>query len=271
VSVRKRRSVSLVAPGHAAGGQRTEEFSYALEDGSPVAADCRNDTGKGLPTACAGVRPGAAISIEEGFSCTMNFLFRGSDGSRYVGTAGHCIIDGENISGKQVWGAGSGREASDGAGKRIGETAYWGLKFGQLDFGLIRLDRNVQASPEMCEFGGPTRLYTGSDQTPATIDFFSDTSGPGKVLPGRTLLAATGFPGKYTVDAFGVALFGDSGAPAVLQDGRALGVLIGGGAGWSAPPAFSAGNVFLMRLDHQLKVAEKALGVDLTLLTAAQK
>src|SRR6267378_8622222 len=37
--------------------------------------------------ACPGVRPGAIVLTEIG-QCTLNFLFRGSDGSRYVGTAG---------------------------------------------------------------------------------------------------------------------------------------------------------------------------------------
>src|SRR5256885_17113520 len=40
---------------------------------------------------CPGVRPGAIVRSHVG-QCTLNFLFVGSDGSRYIGTAGHCIL-----------------------------------------------------------------------------------------------------------------------------------------------------------------------------------
>ena len=43
---------------------------------------------------CPGVRPGAIVRADIYYDhCTLNFLFLGSDGSRYIGTAGHCITD----------------------------------------------------------------------------------------------------------------------------------------------------------------------------------
>src|SRR5262245_45885553 len=39
---------------------------------------------------CPGVRPGGIVVSDVG-QCTLNFLFQGSDGARYIGTAGHCI------------------------------------------------------------------------------------------------------------------------------------------------------------------------------------
>src|SRR5688500_18129194 len=40
---------------------------------------------------CPGVRPGGVVVSDTG-QCTLNFLFEGSDGNRYIGTAGHCIL-----------------------------------------------------------------------------------------------------------------------------------------------------------------------------------
>src|SRR5262245_58249226 len=42
-------------------------------------------------TACPGVRPGAIVNSEVG-QCTFNAVFAGSNGSVYIGTAGHCIL-----------------------------------------------------------------------------------------------------------------------------------------------------------------------------------
>ena len=42
-------------------------------------------------TACPGVRPGAIVDTDVG-QCTLNFVFNGSDGRTYIGTAGHCIL-----------------------------------------------------------------------------------------------------------------------------------------------------------------------------------
>ena len=41
---------------------------------------------------CHGVRPGGFL-VTDGALCTFNFLFKGSDGNRYAGTAGHCFDD----------------------------------------------------------------------------------------------------------------------------------------------------------------------------------
>ena len=47
---------------------------------------------------CPGVRPGAIVNSDTG-QCTFNFLFQGSDGRRYIGTAGHCILGESPIGG----------------------------------------------------------------------------------------------------------------------------------------------------------------------------
>jgi len=233
---------------------------------------CRIRTDDVIP--CDGVRPGASLSFAGGTggACTMNFLFQGSDGRTYVGTAGHCIFDGEGLRGQRAWRPGTGIETYDGEGNRIGATAFWALDHGLgLDFGLIRLDAGSDWNPQMCEFGGPTGVYKGVDTEPATINFFGNQSDVGRVVPARTFVAATGLPHRSGVDAFGVAFFGDSGGPTTLEDGRALGVLFGTGFGYSGLPGdpdFTAGNLFIVRLPPQLKAAEQALHIDLNLLKA---
>jgi hypothetical protein len=54
----------------------------AAEDATPV----------GFGT-CPGVRPGGRVVTTIG-DCTLNFLFRAPDGTRYIGTAGHCVTSG---------------------------------------------------------------------------------------------------------------------------------------------------------------------------------
>src|SRR5882672_5424351 len=51
---------------------------------------------------CPGVRPGSRLTTTFGV-CTANFLFRAADGTRYIGTAGHCI-------GRAKGGTGTARE-----------------------------------------------------------------------------------------------------------------------------------------------------------------
>src|SRR2546428_12510816 len=105
---------------------------------------------------CPGVRPGAIVRSDVG-QCTLNFLFVGSDGSRYIGTAGHCILGTSPFGGdvgEMAWAPGTGPEARDGGGNRIGEFAYALLRDPK-DLSLIRLDAQVQASAGMCDFCRP--------------------------------------------------------------------------------------------------------------------
>lgn len=77
-------------------------------------------------TPCPGVRPGAIVTSDVG-QCSFNFLFQGSDGVRYIGTAGHCILGESPLGGdvgEEAWAPGDGPEARDAAGARIGEFAY---------------------------------------------------------------------------------------------------------------------------------------------------
>jgi hypothetical protein len=204
---------------------------------------------------CSGVRPGAFFSSPIG-GCSFNFLFKGSDGHRYIGTAGHCLVaDGR----EQKWSLGKGPVISAG-GRTVGRGAYGILK-GNRDFGLIRLDRNVKASAQMCHFGGPTGIDTARMTSPVLLEHYGNGVAISSVLPARTSIAMdTRDPD--VVSALGVALFGDSGS-GTTRGGRALGVLVSIGAGTG-----SLGNIFITRLAPQIALAQRALGTTLTLQTA---
>jgi len=221
---------------------------------------------------CPGVRPGAIVLSDVG-QCTLNFLFVGSDGSRYIGTAGHCILGTSPFGGdvgEMAWAPGTGPEARDAGGNRIGEFAYAILQDPK-DFSLIRLDAQVQASAGMCHFGGPTAV--NDDQPgllqPVVLNWFGNGVGVGAVVPARSALAA-GMPDPDHVFAQGVAVPGDSGSGVISSDGRAVGVLVTVGV-HTASLGFGgldAGTIGMTRLTPQVERAQAVLGVNLDLQLA---
>ena len=221
---------------------------------------------------CPGVRPGAIVLTDVG-QCTMNFLFRGSDGSRYIGTAGHCILGASPIGGnvgETSWAPGKGPVARDSAGSRIGEFAYAILQDPK-DFSLIRLDPQAQASAAMCHFGGPTGV---NDETPGltqpvVLEWFGNGIVAGSALPARSAIAA-GMPSPDHVFAQGVATPGDSGSGVISSDGRAVGALVTVGVhtGSLGLAGGDAGLVGITRLTPQVARAQQLLGTSLTLQSA---
>ena len=251
------------APAGAAGSNFTLGGAPCKLIGVPAAAPVGTGT-------CPGVRPGAIVNSEAG-QCTMNFLFTGSDGSRYIGTAGHCILGDSPIGGdvgEESWAAGTGPEATDGDGNRIGEFAYAVLQDPK-DFALIRLDSGVEASPQMCHFGGPNGLNSDLTSSPTVLQHFGNGIGIGSVLPARTHVALS-MPDPDHVFATGGALPGDSGSGVISSDGRAVGVLVTVGihTGSLGTGGLDAGLVGITRLGPQEARAEQVLGTGLTLQTA---
>jgi hypothetical protein len=219
---------------------------------------------------CPGVRPGAIVNSDVG-QCTFNFLFNGSDGRRYIGTAGHCILGESPIGGdvgEESWAPGQGPVARDADGNRIGEFAYAILEDPK-DFALIRLDNGVQASPQMCHFGGPTGTNTDQPSSPVILNHFGNGIGIGSVLPARSAVAL-GMPDLDHVFAEGVAVPGDSGSGVISDDGRAVGVLVTVGVhtGSIGTGGIDAGDVGITRVPPQEARAEQVLGTTLNLQTA---
>jgi hypothetical protein len=221
---------------------------------------------------CPGTRPGAIVQSDVG-QCTLNFLFGGSDGRRYIGTAGHCILGESPIGGdvgERSWAPGTGPEARDAAGNRIGEFAYAILQDPK-DFALIRLDAPVPAAAGMCHFGGPTGINDDRPglAQPVTLNYFGDGVAVGTLLPARSALAL-GMPDPDHVFAQGVAVPGDSGSAVISSDGRAVGVLVTVGVHSDSigTTGLDAGDVGITRLSPQLERAQQQLAVGLTLQQA---
>src|ERR1041385_6137177 len=177
---------------------------------------------------CPGVRPGAIVLTDVG-QCTLNFLFQGSDGSRYIGTAGHCILGTSPFGGdvgEMAWAPGTGPVARDAQGNPIGEFAYAILQDPK-DFSLIRLDPLVEASAGMCHFGGPT---AGNQDLPPPppppgLTPLRDRVAAGGGRRARSAVAM-GIPSPDHAFADGAAAPGDSGSGVISSDGRAVGVLV---------------------------------------------
>lgn len=216
--------------------------------------------------ACPGVRPGGIVQSEQG-QCTLNFLFEGSDGRRYIGTAGHCLL------GDSEFGGDAGEisceageicpEAFDAAGMRIGEFAYAVLESPK-DFALVRLDPGVDADPSMCHFGAPAGLNDDLSGEPVVLHYFGNGRIIGDLLPARSALAL-GTPHPDHVFAQGVALPGDSGAGVLSGDGRALGVLVTVGVHGLAvgTGGVDAGTIGITRITPQIARAQEVLGIGL--------
>ena len=79
-------SAGLIAAAPASAGEANWTLGGKPCKLIPVPAAAPAGTGT-----CPGVRPGAVVNSDAG-QCTFNFLFTASDGSRYMGTAGHCIL-----------------------------------------------------------------------------------------------------------------------------------------------------------------------------------
>ena len=216
-----------------------------------------------------GVQPGGVVRTDAGM-CTLNFLFRGGNGIRYIGTAGHCILGqgesplpaGEESTpgDEKTWAPGSGPVAKDASGQRLGEFAYAVLDDPK-DFALIRLDPGVNASPQVAFFGGPTGINSDRSNDPVTLEYYGNGVAVGSAVPARSALAM-GLPDPDHVNAAGLAAPGDSGSAVISSDGRAVGVLVTVGIGLTPR---DAGDVGITRLGPQLARAEQVLGIRLDL------
>ena len=230
------------------------------------AADTKLPVGVG---SCPGVRPGGEVQTEQGL-CTLNFLFVTPEGERFIGTAGHCIVGEGPVAdnaGEKTWAKGTGPPAKNSAGTRIGEFAYAVLQDPK-DFALIRLDPGVDASPEMCNYGGPTGINDDISDGPKVLQYFGNGVGIGSTVPARSAVAM-GFPNADHVYAAGLALPGDSGSAVITDDGRAVGVLVTTGLhglGFDEN-GVDFGTMGITRITPQIARASQALGLQFTMVT----
>jgi hypothetical protein len=276
-------SAATTRPRHEAPAPSAREIPFTLGDVPcsliPVPAAAA-PVGSG---ACPGVRPGGRVVTKVG-GCTLNFLFRAPDGTRYIGTAGHCVRAGDIVwPQERVWARGSGPVAHDGDGHRIGEFAY-AVYHTPKDFALIRLDPGVDASPEMCHFGAPRGVYSTDTATPVVLQYYGNAVG--NVLPARSAVAL-GTPNPDHLYAAGLALPGDSGSGVMTADGLAIAVVVTTGLeGYGFEPGpfntpsprrlphadekgVDSGTMGMTRLRPQLERASERLDVPLELVTGS--
>ena len=84
---------------------------------------------------------------------------------------------------------------------------------------LIRLDPGVDASPQMCHFGGPTGTNDDRTSSATVLNHFGNGVGVGRgVLPARSALAI-GMPNPDHVYAQGAVVPGDPEAGSSAQTG----------------------------------------------------
>lgn len=159
--------------------------------------------------ACLGIRPGGLMSAPSG--CTFNFVF--TDGTDlYIGTAGHCIAEGQ-------------RASAEGVGEFGTAVFSTAAGFGQ-DFALIRIDDSMtdQVQATACTWGGPTGVDDG-DSLPGEVLYETGWGIATDATPEtRNRVHVENIENGAWVSWDGVGSGGDSGAPILDSEGEALAV-----------------------------------------------
>ena len=239
--------------------------------------------------ACPGVRPGAPFALKGSqYNCTFNFMLRGTDGALYSLTMGQCIVPhanaefyvGANPEGVTVWKGHSGPAVVDATGHTVAHAVYRRADdHGDRVIALLRLDRGVYYSTDVCGFGGPSIIDTSLTNTPQSITLYGQ--GTSDVQHARQDVLPRGAYDPVEVDTATPQESPDSGAPVMSGDREAFGIASGHFGGGSAgagtgtlPPPLGTSNPYsgpragtpVYRLLPAMRGAEKALGVHLTLL-----
>jgi hypothetical protein len=253
--------------------QATRTISDACEHPTSVSVPLGSDDAIGIAQFCPGVRPGARLLIgsdsnlidSESLYCTMNFLFADSTAQVYVGTAGHCILDGVGemppSPPDRVPTAYAFDENIDPY--RIG-TVVFAVRNDVEDFALIRLDPGVGWNPQVCFFGGPLALNDTTSQGLTLLHHFGQGIGLGDLTPARSAITPN-LQDPDRVMAAGVAVQGDSGSPVLDTTGRAIGVMVSIGVSSSLN---QIGVLGITRLGPQMAEAGRVLGTHFTLIPA---
>lgn len=244
------------------------------------------------PAAATGIGPGSHLLIRMAgglYGCTASFLFTGSNGKTYLGSAGHCFLpEGRkathgpgadyNPAGTTVTVCVSGCNFGgqmgffiSGSLVTLGSVAYarqatGGSQIGH-DFGVVEVPASLHhlLRPAMPVFGGPST--SGSMGIGTLVCHFGNGVGVGEVYPthGRV---GVGF-GESTITpswrAFLAAAPGDSGSAAQSCERDADG--IHGVAALGTLTHISSGFIVGTTMPRSLEMAKQA-GLTLTLVTA---
>lgn len=203
---------------------------------------------------CEGlIRPGARLVIGGTVLCTANWVVRDAAGALYLGTAGHCL---PTLEARDIVVPGLGD---------IGDPAYTTGSGGVgRDFALVRIDPRLyaQVSPTLCHWGGPQGMAEPGDGAAGqqVVAHYGWGTAYGAIAETRARLGALPSFGwqQEHLTWFGATNPGDSGAPLLGHDGKALGLhthASAGSAPWAGP-----GMKYGTRLDAALQRAGEALG-----------
>jgi hypothetical protein len=191
-----------------------------------------------------GVSAGGCMVSPSG--CTMNFVFVDSSGSKYIGTAGHCVEKvgepvvmqtGINVDGIAIAKIGNVTKTTGDAG--IGQ-----------DFGLVKIDPGFAVSPAIPVVGGPQGVFCGDDTGQPLTHYghgYHFTVQQGYPRAG-VVVNVLGDGYSWAGQAFG----GDSGSPVdQIGGGQALGNLTHGLGVLIVPiPGLVAGTRMDWIMDH---------------------
>ena len=206
------------------------------------------------------VRPGLGYSTDSG-SCSVGFLLLGSDRQQYASTAGHC---GGAEEDELLWAAGQGPAVRNDRGRTVGHFVYAVEDSSRgVDFALIRLASGIRGNPQMCGWGGPTRLLAEERNQPTELHQHGQGLVLGDSIPSRTAVVKALPREPYTI-VQGPFAPGDSGSAMITADGAAMGLVAELTVDGSVPAA-GAG---IVRLEHAMAAAAKRLRVGLKLRTA---
>lgn len=228
----------------------------------------------------AEIRPGvnAWFPRDDGASsCTTNFVFHSSDRETlYIGTAGHCVT-GIEVGDRVEF------PGSDATG-----TLYYAACRDTCqpnddghDFAIIEIDdeHRDKVHPKVLHWGGPAGVRAFEDVgLGERILWYGNSSlreigGEGlesDLKPNEGWVCSAGFtdpspPLIYAHDV-GPAWFGDSGAPVLMKDGSAAGILVGATIGTTIPGCYFAATTRIVPLSSALEEARED-GVDVELAT----
>lgn len=165
------------------------------------------------------IQPGE-FSVSGDAGCTLNFVYSGSGGATYIGTAAHCVPGG----------VGARVKLSDGT--VVGDVAVIGNENAtETDWALIRVRSESLGRVSPAVKGHPTipRGVTNKDETAFGDQVKQSGYGLGFEFTAPTReqrVSLLTFDDNQLYTVLGASIFGDSGGPMVhARTGKALGIV----------------------------------------------
>jgi len=200
------------------------------------------------PRETAAVHPGVTTVTQGGGSCTSNFVFRGGDGTLYLGQAAHCAGTGQSTetdgctSSTMPLGTAVTVNGANGF-TTTGRMVYssWvtmqqraeadTVACGYNDFALVQLpaDAAADTNPTVPYFGGPTGVNTTGLPEGAQAFTYGNSPirGGAPALSPKAGVSAGDVASGWSHQVYTVApgVPGDSGSAFLDASGRAVGLL----------------------------------------------